>query len=314
MPMWESQLLNRQDLDDEAWNAFVDASPMQYLYYYTWWLDVVSPGWKAIAVYQKGRPVMLWPLPMKTLGPLQACLQPQLTQFGGPLFAPFPQSNHRRHTFQKKALLLAIQALPRMLFPFDINLHPALQYFLPFTWKKFTLKPRFTYWLPLEKSSWDVEGSFSTDVRRHRKRALKEGFQVMPDDNPKTFTAIARRAKVMNSKQATLFEALWHAAQHRHSGLLLTARGTDGALASAIGVFSDGQRFILIGSATEPALRHSSANTLLVTDAIFRAAAEPGIHTFDFEGSMLPGVEQFFRSFNPQGKMYLNVKKLSFPR
>ena len=53
-------------------------------------------------------------------------------------------------------------------------------------------------------------------------------------------------------------------------------------------------------------------NNLLVRESI-TAAKELGCSTFDFEGSMLEGVEKFFRSFGPELVPYYTVNKALLP-
>ena len=53
-------------------------------------------------------------------------------------------------------------------------------------------------------------------------------------------------------------------------------------------------------------------NNLLVQKSIEKAK-DLGCKTFDFEGSMLKGVEKFFRSFGPELVPYFTVNKASLP-
>lgn len=86
--MWHTQRSNRKDIDDAQWNRFAEASPQEYLYYHTWYLDAVAPDWEALFVWYGDRLLLQWPLAVSTKGPLRYCFQPRLTQFGGPVFAP----------------------------------------------------------------------------------------------------------------------------------------------------------------------------------------------------------------------------------
>ncbi|MCE3260275.1 MAG: family N-acetyltransferase, partial [Bacteroidetes bacterium] len=56
----------------------------------------------------------------------------------------------------------------------------------------------------------------------------------------------------------------------------------------------------------------AGVNNLLVQRGIERAK-ELGCTTFDFEGSMLKGVEKFFRSFGPELVPYFTVNKGKLP-
>lgn len=48
-------LLQRHQIDDDAWNALIDRSPHSTIYAYTWYLDVVSPDWQALCLPEDNR-------------------------------------------------------------------------------------------------------------------------------------------------------------------------------------------------------------------------------------------------------------------
>jgi len=56
-----------------------------------------------------------------------------------------------------------------------------------------------------------------------------------------------------------------------------------------------------------PSLRNSGAHSLILWEAI-RYVADYA-ETFDFEGSMLPGVERFFREFGAIQTPYFTISK-----
>ncbi len=306
--MWQSQLLKRTEIDDEAWNAFVDRSPQRYLYYYTWYLDGVCPDWQAVQVSHGGEPVLQWPLPVKKKGPLPYAWQPRLTQFGGPVFRPFNEPRHRQHHQIKSALQEAIKALPKLV-SLDINLHPELSFFMPFQWAGYKVKPRFTYWLPLEAGYGDLKGEFSSSIRNHLKKAAKAGLSIRQSNDPERFLSLALRATVYDANEAGAFRAIWKAIAGHRRAFILEAYTPENEPAAAAAFIPDVRNFIFFGNALSPSLRNTGAGSLLIAEGI-RMACETCQHEFfDFEGSMLPPVEQYFRAFNPEGKMYLNVQQ-----
>ena len=308
MPTWESQLLKRTEIDDEAWNAFVDLSPQRYLYFYTWYLDAVCPGWQAIQVAHGGEKVMQWPLPIKKKGPLPYAYQPRLTQFSGSVFRAFKEQRHRQHHQLKSALQEAIKALPSLV-AIDINLHPELSFFMPFQWAGYNVQPRFTYWLPLEAGYSDLKNQFSSSIRNHLKKAEKNGLSITKTHDFGSFLSLALRANVYSPSEAETFQAIWKAIAGHRSALILEARTPSGELAAVAAFIPDVRNFIFFGNALSPSMRNSGAGSLLIAEAI-RTACESCQHEyFDFEGSMLPAVEQYFRAFNPEGKIYLNVQR-----
>ena len=86
------------------------------------------------------------------------------------------------------------------------------------------------------------------------------------------------------------------------------AKNTEGVVQAAIYVvFDTSTAYYLAGGATE-AGRSKGAMHGLLAHAIQETAAE-GCTIFDFEGSMLKGVEPFFRGFGGELTPYFRVFK-----
>jgi hypothetical protein len=65
-----------------------------------------------------------------------------------------------------------------------------------------------------------------------------------------------------------------------------------------------------LGAVREEA-KQSNLSPLLLWEGI-QLASNYKCHTFDFEGSMIPGVERFFRSFGGEPVVYNNISKKPF--
>jgi lipid II:glycine glycyltransferase (peptidoglycan interpeptide bridge formation enzyme) len=93
----------------------------------------------------------------------------------------------------------------------------------------------------------------------------------------------------------------------RGQGDLLGGYDRNGRLhAAAFVVWQESSAYYLAGGA-DPALRDSGAHSLVLWEAIQAMAAHTSL--FDFEGSMLPGVERFFREFGAFQTPYYTITK-----
>jgi len=310
--MWTSYLLQRNELEDEVWNDFVAASPQQYLYYYTWYLDAACPGWHAIVVEENGRWVAVMPLPLRKKGGVMYAFQPPLTQFLGIIFCPAPMVRHSYYGFLKNATQKAIEALPPMA-AFDMNLHPEIDYFLPFFWNKFTVQARFTYLLPLDGDFQSLQKNFSHNVARAVKKSQKNSVAVSLASDETILLGLLRKEGIFDEMYGAAFTRVWKEIRRRGNGFILHATDPEGKVFSAVAFILDGERAILYASVSDRDRKSSGANALVVSEAIRRCCEYDGIRWLDCEGSMLEGVEQYFRSFNPVAKVYLNVKRLKYP-
>ncbi len=311
--IWNAQLLPRNEIVPPTWDAFVEASPQRYLYYYSWYLDAVCPCWSAVVVTQKERWVAVLPLPIQQKRGFSYSFQPHLTQFLGIIFAAFEGERHSQYHFLKTATEAALDALPKNLLSLDFKLHPGVRFFLPFYWKKFEVLPRLTYWLSIEKSYAELAKTFSSSVSNHLKKAQKAGVFFVETEDESMLVALALVERIYNPEQAAIFLKIWEQVRQRQQGFILQATDPEGRLHSAAAFIRDGEQLIFFALVQDRSLRSFGANALLVTEGIRRCFQTEGIRWFDFEGSMLEPVEQYFRSFNPEAKVYFSVRKERFP-
>ena len=76
----------------------------------------------------------------------------------------------------------------------------------------------------------------------------------------------------------------------------LGAFNTEGKLMAVLGLFYDSKTAYLILNGTSEELKDKGINELLIYHGIEWAKAN-GQSTFDFEGSMIPSIESFYRQF-----------------
>jgi len=310
--MWKSYYLQRNELDDEIWDDFVAASPQQYLYYFTWYLDAACPGWAAIVVEHKGKWVAVMPLPMRKKGGIAYSFQPPITQFLGIIFCPVQLVRHSYYRFLKNATQKAIEALPPMV-AFDMSLHPDIAYFLPFYWNKFKVQARFTYWLPLDGDFTNLRKNFSHSVAEAVRKSKKDGLAVSLAEDEMVLLGLLRKEGIYDEMYADTFKRVWEKVRGNGNGFILHATDADGNVCSAAAFIVDGERVIFYANVQDRVRKSSGANALVVSEAIRRSCELEGVRSLNCEGSMMEGVEQYLRAFNPEARVYLNVKRIKYP-
>ncbi len=84
----------------------------------------------------------------------------------------------------------------------------------------------------------------------------------------------------------------------------------DGKAVGAIFVVSDGKRAFYLGGGFDDKSEHSSlVNSFLIWNALIWAKKE-GVDIFDFEGSEIPGIAEFYRRFGAEELNYFASSKL----
>ena len=80
------RLLNRQDIDDAQWNSFLDNSPHNLIYAYSWYLDIVAPKWCAFIAENEAGWQAIMPVPLAKKWGFWVVKQPFFCQILGVFF------------------------------------------------------------------------------------------------------------------------------------------------------------------------------------------------------------------------------------
>ena len=205
-----------------------------------------------------------------------------------------------------------VAQLPRCDF-FSMNFHHDITNWLPYTWQGFAMVPKVTYVidkLGMEKELWD---GLAPNIRREIRKAESRVEVVRSDDvdlfvqlNQKTFD---RQEMTIPYSPATL-RRVNDACVARNARQIYFARDTEGRYHAALYIVHDDRSaFYLLGGA-DPALRTSGAQSLLMWNAILDAAKTSA--SFNFEGSVIQGIERFLRAFGGAQKTYMNARRANW--
>ena len=104
-----------------------------------------------------------------------------------------------------------------------------------------------------------------------------------------------------------LFERIYKAGYRKNAAKTIYATDIDGNMHAALFVIWDSQSAYNLISTIDPDFRNSGAATLLVKEIIKYVSTQT--KKFDFEGSMIEGVENSFRQFGAVQKPYFTIYK-----
>jgi Acetyltransferase (GNAT) domain len=274
-----------------------------------WWLDAVAPGaWGDVTVQHTGRlrarmayTRTRYPLVGTTLG------IPPLTPYLGPELYDLKRTGTRQLAEQYELMNELIERLPAH-DRFLQNFHPGVMNWLPFYWRGFKQHTRYTYQLPDLVDLDAVWNRFSARARTAIRKA-ERSVTIDNDANPHEVYQLLQLTYANQGRSAgyppRVLERAAEAARARDQGRLWIAR--DAAGRAHAGMFLVWNRDVAyyLASGSDPALRASGAMCLLMWHAIRFAAGVS--RSFDFEGSMQPGIELFLRGFGPEQVPYFQV-------
>jgi GNAT superfamily N-acetyltransferase len=280
-----------------------------------WWLDAVAPNaWGEIEVERGGHIFAKMPYVRKRRLGQTLLTMPPFTQFLGPWLRDFDGKLASRLTDEKELCDQLISRLPRFSF-FRQNFHHSFTNWLPFFWHGFQQTTRYTYVLDDLADLDAVFGGFSKSKRKNIRKAEK-AVCVREDLPPDKFYQLHTLSLAKEAKQIgygfDLFLRLYQASYERAAGKTFFAVDPHGNIHGAVFVVWNELSAYFLISAFDPEYRDSGASSLLIWEAIQYCSARSRV--FDFEGSMIEGVERSFRGFGAAQRPYFQVSKCaSFP-
>lgn len=180
-------------------------------------------------------------------------------------------------------------------------------------WSKYKVVPNYTYHLGLDQSKEILFSGLTSEKRKSLRKAEKDGIEVRPcNDNQlvlglvlKTF---ARKQKELNSG---LLHNILFTYANPHNSFAYVAYMHNKPIACCFCVHDGQTAYYLFGGYDETA-KHHGAGPSCMWQAILHAQ-RLGLKTFDFEGSMLPEVERYFREFGGALVPYYTIQKAWLP-
>ncbi len=285
----------------ELCDAYGDRIPV---FQQAWWMDTVCNGkeWDALLAADSDRILAAMPCLIRRRLGMRYIIQPQLTQFSGPVFFPPDDlSPQRRVDFEHNACKLLIDKL-KALKPdfFRQRLSPEVTDWLPFHWAGFSQTTRYTYRITDIGDTQRVFDAFDRSKERQRRiRRIAECYTVDTSitsaDFAKLHTAYWHSRGQHDVTPECLMRRVVDTATARGQGLTLGLRDSEGVLQAAWFAVFDSRCAHALLSAKASASTPADVSALLVWRMIEHLA--PHTAAFDFEGSMEPTLEYFYRSF-----------------
>jgi len=266
-----------------------------------WWLEAVAPDiqWHEQVVRKDDEVVARWMMPESN-----SFIMPPVTQTLGYWLSDKVVSINQEDE-RKELINTLIQSLPREV---DICLAPEDSYFLPFYWAGFTVKPRVTYRINDLSNLEAIYDSFWPILKKRIKSAANKVKVVESDDTDLLHALLEKTFERQHKSYRFSKERLRHiyeVAKAHEAVKLLFAQDQEGNVHSGVLFLYDEKVCYYLMTGNDPEYRKSGANSLLLWEGI-KFAAEHS-QSFDFEGSMIEGVETFVRQFGGTMTVYYQV-------
>jgi hypothetical protein len=287
--------LRHNEIDYAMWDRCIERSVNGIVYAYSWYLDIVSPGWEAL---EEDDYTSVFPLPCFSKLGISYLRQPFFTQQLG-LFSMNPLS--------EEAVTAYLNAIPTRYRFAEIHLNT----FNRVNSSLFSVEMRRNHELELVRHYEAIAAGYSQNTRRNIRKATEAGVTVRrkidPDDLIRLFRDNfgKKKGRLAYRDYLTITRLITHSL--RNSAGLIIGAGTEPEKLDAAAFFlKDKNRFIFLFSASDFATRDNGAMFLLLDTFIREHCNRPMI--LDFEGGHVPNLGRFYKNFGASESGYPVVR------
>ncbi|MGZ3884296.1 MAG: GNAT family N-acetyltransferase [Bacteroidia bacterium] len=277
------------------------------------WLGMFGPHLKLFGIYNNNNELtgsfFIFGTTKKTL---QLNICPPFTPHNGLFFENRAENNSNvqttvKHVLEEVAVFLSGMGSQLL----EFTLPVAITDTQPFTWEKFKVKVKYTYHIDLSLPAETLLANLSSEKRKSLNKAQKDGLDIKETRDMTMVKQLILKTfsrKQLNRNLTYLDKILFEFASPENS-LAFLAYDKGQPIAATFCVYDTGTMYYLFGG-YDAGQRHHGAGVSCMWGSILKAK-ELGLHTFDFEGSMLPEVEKYFREFGGTLKPYYSASKAS---
>lgn len=284
--------LKHKEINRKKWDACIDNSINALPYAYSWYLDVVTnENWDAIILDDYAA---VFPVPVKSYVVYKKVFQPFFTQQLG-LFVQ-----------QEKHYSVLPECIDTLKNNFkSIYLHLNTQNTLP------QVSKRITHHLNLATSYESLYKYYSSTVTKNLKAFQNKSVIFSGDGEVDVFLAFIKKyvgdkAEGLKAKDFILLQHLVEACLQKKKGFIRFAKNTNGEILSAAFFLHSNKYLIYLAAGSSPAGRKLQSMTILMNSVIKEFSNTNCV--LDFEGSMIPGIAQFYKRFGGK-EIYFPVLK-----
>jgi len=292
--------------DKEAYIRFCEQTPALPLFLQPWWLDAVTipdgKVWEVLMARNKqGEIEAVMPYVIGSRWGMRYAVTPQLAQYTGVWIKDVAGETIPERLSREKRLqndIIAQLEAKRIAF-FDIKFPLNYTYWSPFYWAGYRQETHYTYRIEDIRDTQKVFAGMDYAKQKQIRKAQEAGividFEMSADElyDLQCTQLDERGSKDVLSRE--LVRSVVNESRNRGQGFIARAKDPEGHTHAAVFVVWDKHSAWELISAIHPDFRASGASTLVVWEAMQKAAEQT--KAWDFEGSMIEAVDNSFRLF-----------------
>lgn len=292
------EYLSSTEIDKAKWNACVASIPSCKPYAYSWYLDIMAPGWEALVDDDYDS---VFPVPAFRKYGLYYIATPVFLQRLG-IFSPDNNEAAKLDEY--------LSFMPRFYRLIDLSLSQ-----MPGD-HGFRVTERDNYELDLSGSYEDIREGYSSDCRRNIRLASEANPVTEPVNDPWEAINLFRRntghgLKGVKMRDYRRLAALMKFCVENGKGRLTGVRNSGSELIYAVFLVTVPGNVTLLFTATSNESREHRTGYFVIDDIIREFAGSAMM--LDFAGSSIPSVADYNRSFGAVRKPYYRIYRNRLP-
>lgn len=292
--------IRHNQIDKIRWDDCISRSVNRKVYAFSWYLDLVCPGWDALVANDYSS---VFPLTHHRKWAISYLAQPYFAQQLG-IFSP--------DEISEKQVAGFIQAIPDRFKFVEIHLNSMNRY----TGREESATTRINYELDLASDYQVLAGKYSQNVKRNLRKSAESELTLNRSTTVDDLIGLfrenfgEREGKLQACHYETLRKLMHYCMEH-NQGYILSSNANNGVLSAAAFFLFDQARVYYLFAASGSGARENGAMFLLIDRFIYGNAGKPLI--LDFEGGNDQNLGRFYKSFGAMQVLYpvLRLNRLS---
>lgn len=196
---------------------------------------------------------------------------------------------------------------------FSAALPPGISDSQPFTWDGFKVIPSFTYRIDLSAGPERIFGEMMPERRNDINKARKDGIETIEVSDMDLVGNLVRKTFARQDKSLDMIhlESILNIYANENNSYAFVSFQEGKPIATCFCIYDKRTVYYLLGGYDDQN-SHKGAGASAIWKAIEKAAIMK-VDFFDFEGSMVPQIERYFRGFGGALTPYYTVNRASLP-
>jgi len=290
--------LRNKEIDRTMWDTCIKNSGCLKPYPYSWYLDIMAPGWGALIDDEYDS---VFPVPgFKKYGIKYIATPVFLQQLGS--FSPDKDAGEMTGEF--------IDFMPEFFRFVDLCINHKIDS------PGYRVTERTNYILNLNKSYEELTESFTSDCRRNINIASRNDIsyttRVKPAELINLFAGnTGKGIKGIKTRDYERLETLMNHCLFNKKGRIIGVKSAGGTLAFGIFIVEVPGSKTLLFTAGSPESREKRINYHAINELLKENASTGTV--LDFAGSSIPSVAEFMKSFGSKSETYYRIYRNSLP-